>query len=265
MSTFGVRSPRGAASPVHAGARTPAAAQAAPLGAVERSPETQRDLIAMEQFRDDWRLHPVAGTVNHHTIEKHVSRGVAKYQVKQLGWEEEKTCYLEFDEDRLQILELEGFFTKTPIIKYVLPYLENLLMVESPNLTDPYIFKVSHDSLRQPLFLTAPQRNEIIVLCCAFTNEAIKRNTAEEQRQRLLSEGGDVHEESENQLNEDDGIKGMHEVLFDYLPEDARLLKVEAGQHITVVGKRDDWLLAIDTKGQMGFVPPTFVRKLVGQ
>jgi len=50
--------------------------------------------------------------------------------------------------------------------------------------------------------------------------------------------------------------------LFDYLPEDARLLKVEAGQHITVVGRRDDWLLAIDTKGEMGFVPPTFVRKL---
>ena len=61
---------------------------------------------------------------------------------------------------------------------------------------------------------------------------------------------------------EDAALKGMYEVLFDYLPEDARLLKVETGQHITVVGRRDDWYLAIDTKGQMGFVPPTFCRKL---
>ena len=61
----------------------------------------------------------------------------------------------------------------------------------------------------------------------------------------------------------DEALKGMYEVLFDYLPEDARLLKVEAGQRITVVGRREDWLLAIDTKGHMGFVPPTYVRKEV--
>ena len=33
------------------------------------------------------------------------------------------------------------------------------------------------------------------------------------------SQGGDVHEESENQLNEDDGIKGMHEVMRDGRPK----------------------------------------------
>ena len=40
------------------------------------------------------------------------------------------------------MLELEGFFAKTPVVKYILPYSEYLEMVESPNLTDPYIFKV---------------------------------------------------------------------------------------------------------------------------
>jgi len=225
----------------------------------------------VEQHREDWRLHPVSSTVKHSQIQKHLDRGVAKFQVQQLGWDEEKTCYLEFDENRLQILELEGFFTKTPIVKYVLPYTENLEMEESPNLTDPYIFKVISDSLRQPLFFTAQARNEILVTCCALSNEAVKRINEENlKRQRELEEEdlgsvttAQTRTTAQTGMTDEGGLKGMYEVLFDYLPEDARLLKVEAGQRITVVGKRDDWLLAIDTKGHMGFVPPTYVQKEV--
>merc|ERR1711998_122058 len=243
-------------APVGEGRRTSPTIPAQPM-------QHSQELSALEQFKDDWRLHPIASTVNHNQIHKHLNRGVAKFKVQQLGWEEEKTSYLEFDEDKLQILELEGFWSKTPIVKYVIQYNEHLQMTESPNLTDPFIFKVSADPLRQPLFFTSKQRNEIIIVCCALSNEAAKRHHAEElRRQRQAREHAgeqDVDQSIEEiHPSEESTIKGLYEVLFDYLPEDPRLLKVEAAQRITVVGKRDDWLLAIDSRGHMGFVPPTY-------
>merc|ERR1712023_281162 len=102
-------------------------------------------------------------------------------------------------------------------------------MEESPNLTDPFIFKVSADSLRQPIFFTSPQRNEILVITCALQNEASKRLNGEQITQNQDQTRDEFTEYSDDELSEDseESLRGMYEVLFDYLPEDARLLKVE--------------------------------------
>ena len=132
--------------------------------------------------------------------------------------------------------------------------------------------QVSAESLRQPLFFSGQSRNEILVTCTALVNEYSKQAHAEALREQAILDAeeeasmttartGATHDPGQGQG--DEALKGMYEVLFDYLPEDARLLKVEAGQRITVVGRREDWLLAIDQKGHMGFVPPSYVQNEV--
>jgi len=49
------------------------------------------------------------------------------------------------------------------------------------------------------------------------------------------------------------------EVIHNYEPADARMLRLRAGEIIRVVGKHDGWLYAISSTGNEGYVPPSYL------